>query len=162
MGGSGGGLGMSLGDLAKLEQKAKEILREGAEPRRNIFISFAHEDLADVNLLRGHAKTAASDLQFNDWSLREPFDSERAEYIKRGIRERIRQSSVTLVYVSAVTSLSDWVDWEIRETLRQGKRVIAMHKGPSPPTTLPSALVENGISPVQWSHDALMKAIQSG
>lgn len=160
MGGSGGGLGMSLGALAELESKAKRVLREGDTQRRNIFISFAHEDLREVNLLRGQAKNASSELEFNDWSLREPFNSERAEYIRRGIRERIRQSSVTVVYVSGVTHKSQWVNWEIKETLSLGKRVVALHKGAAAPSRLPTALTENGIRPVQWTHDALMKAIR--
>jgi hypothetical protein len=159
MGGSGGGLRISPSALAELESKAKTILREGDKPRKNLFISFAHEDIDEVNLLRGQAKNASSDLEFNDWSLREPFDSDRAEYIKSGIRERIRQSSVTLVYVSEITHESKWVDWEIRETLRMGKRVIAMYKGDQAPRKLPTALTDNGIRPVPWTHAALMATL---
>ena len=158
-GGGGGGSDFSPRALADLEAKAKTVLREGDAPRRNLFISFSFEDLADVNLLRGQAKNASSALEFNDWSLREPFDSTRAEYIKNGIRERIRQSSATLVYVSEVTHMSKWVDWEIRESLRLGKRVIAMYKGGQPPRSLPAALTENHIELVPWTHDALMGAI---
>lgn len=159
MGGSGGGLGMSLGELANLESKAKTAMREGDTGRRNVFISFAHEDLGDVNLLRGQAKNASSDLEFNDWSLQEPFDSERAEYIRSGIRERIRQSTVTLVYVSEATHQSPWVDWEIRESLRLERRVIAMHKGEHAPARLPATLTENGIVPIPWTHEGLIAAI---
>ncbi|GAI25300.1 unnamed protein product [marine sediment metagenome] len=127
MGGTGGG-GRSLrrDELRALEQAARASLREAAQPkRRNVFISFIEEDLAEVNLLRGQAKNEDSNLEFNDWSLRKPFDSEDAEYIKRGIRERIRQSSVTVVYVTENTTKSKWVDWEIRESIKLGKAVIA-------------------------------------
>ncbi len=40
----------------------------------------------DVNLPRGQAKNTSSELEFNDWSLQEAFDSERAEYVKSGFR----------------------------------------------------------------------------
>jgi hypothetical protein len=159
VGGSGGGLSLPIGRLAELEEKAKAVLREGDVVRRNLFISFAHEDMTDVNLLRGQAKNASSGLEFNDWSLKEPFDSDKAEYIKRGIRERIRQSSATLVYVSAATCQSKWVDWEIRESLSMGKRVIAMFKGDNPPAQPPSALTEHRIPLVPWNHEAIMAAI---
>ena len=43
-------------------------------------------------------------MEFNDWSLRAPFDSERADYVREGIRERIRQASLTLVYLSEHTA----------------------------------------------------------
>jgi hypothetical protein len=160
--GGRGGLRLPIRTLADLEQKAKTILREGAlSERSNVFISFASEDLNDVNLLRGQALNAESELVFNDWSLREPFDSERAEYIRRGIRERIRQSSVTVVYVSEMTHGSKWVDWEIRESVALGKGVVAVHKGDTCPRTLLPALVEIGVRPIPWTHPGLMDAIRN-
>lgn len=162
MGGSGSGPTLPPDDLRKLEQTAKERLRQAAQDGKvNVFISFASEDLNEVNLLRAQAKNDRSELEFNDWSLREPFDSNRAEYIKRGIRERIRQASLTVVYVSEHTPSSKWVDWEIRESLALGKRVIATHKGDSPPSRLPQAIVEYGIQVIPWSRlaDAINKQL---
>ena len=75
MGGSGGGGWNQLGDVRSLEQKAREALAGG---KRNVFISFATEDLNEVNLLRAHAKNENSDVDFNDHSVRVPYDSERA------------------------------------------------------------------------------------
>lgn len=160
MGGSGGSLSSSLGSLNVLASEARETLRSTSEPeRRNIFISFASEDLNEVNLLRGQARNELSELVFNDYSLREPFDSKNAEYIRSGIRERIRQSSVTVVYVSDVTHQSRWVDWEIRESLRLGKGVVAVHKGDTAPRQLPTAIGEHRIRVVRWQHAELMAAI---
>ena len=161
MGGTGGG-GRSLRpeELRELERVARDSLKEAAQPqKRNVFISFAEEDLGNVNLLRGQAKMEDSAIDFNDWSLKKPFDSENAEYIRRGIRERIRQSSVTICYLSENTARSKWVDWEIRETIKLGKSVVAMYQGERPPTRLPPAITELRISLVPWSHDALSMAI---
>ena len=121
-GGGGGGRGLTPSELEQLEQKAKQSFKKsGDESKSNVFISFASEDLNDVNMLRAQAKNENSDIEFNDWSLKKPFDSEDAEYIKRGIRERIRQCSVTVVYISDNTADSKWVDWEIRETIALGR-----------------------------------------
>lgn len=160
MGGSGGNLSMSLGERAALEEKAKAVIKEGAEPeRRNLFLSFASEDLPQVNLLRGQAKYEASELTFNDWSLRVPFNSEQAPYIRKGIRERIRQSSVTLVFVSDRTHNSKWVNWEIKESAKMGKAVMAVYSGDKPPGRLPSELVRLKVTPVRWSHQGIMNAM---
>jgi hypothetical protein len=161
MGGGGGGGGLTFGEKLRLEQIAKEALTKASgEGKCNVFISFVTEDLHEVNLLRGQAKNDNCDLEFNDWSLREPFDSNKADYIKRGIRERIRQSSVTIVYISEKTAPSKWVDWEIRESIALGKGVIAMHKGERPPSRLPPALVEHRVVAVPWDHKEIMKAIE--
>lgn len=157
-GGGGGGPSLTPEELRRLTETAKQSLA-AAGGKCNVFISFVEEDLADVNLLRGQAKNDNSDVEFNDWSLKEPYDSTKAEYIKRGIRERIRQCSVTLVYVSNRTADSKWVDWEIRETIAMGKRVVAMHKGTTPPARLPKAIVDNRIPVVPWNQAELTKAL---
>lgn len=154
MGGGGGG-SRGIGDLRSLVDKAKEELREGErQGRRNVFISFAYEDIDEVTLLRGQAKNENVPLEFNDWSVPEPFDSDRAAYLKQKIGERIAQSSVTVVYVSEHTRTSEWVAWEIDESLRQGKHVLAVHKGDTAPAHLPAPIVSNGVKVVRWGNVA--------
>ena len=161
MGGGGGGRGLIPDELKTLEQRAKKALKEGdGGGRRNVFISFSSEDIDEVNLLRGQAKNENSNIEFNDWSLKKPFNSEEANYIKRGIRERIRQSSATIVYLSNKTAASKWVDWEIRESVAMGKRVVAMHKGNTAPRRLPKSIVDNKIPVVPWNQRQLAKAIE--
>lgn len=160
-GGGGGGRGLTPDELKALEQKAKKSMKDpGTTGKCNVFISFVEEDLNDVKMLRGQAKNQNSDIEFNDWSLQKPFDSKEAEYIKRGIRERIRQCSVTVVYVSDKTAESKWVDWEIRESIAMGKGVVAMHKGDTPPARLPKAVTDNKVPVVQWNQKELAKAIK--
>jgi len=161
MGGGGGGRSLTPEELRKLEQVAKDSLKKVSEPtKHNVFLSFAYEDLNEVNLLRAQAKNENSNIEFNDWSLKKPFDSKDAEYIKRGIRERIKQSSVTIVYISEHTANSKWVDWEIRESIALGKGVVAMYKGDTPPSSLPPAIKEYNIRIVPWNQQELTKAIE--
>ena len=161
MGGGGGGSSLTPDELQKLGELAKKSLTDSSVGKFNVFISFVSEDLDEVNLLRGQAKNENSNIEFNDWSLRVPFDSEKADYIKRGIRERIRQSSVTIVYVSDKTANSKWVDWEIRESISMRKGVVAMHKGDTPPRILPKAITDNNIQVMPWNQKRLANAIQT-
>lgn len=148
MGGSSGGGWSTLGDIRSLEQKAKAALQEG---RRNVFISFATEDMDEVNLLRGQAKNENNDLEFNDHSVREPYESERAEYIKRKITERIERTSVCVVYLSENTAQSKWVKWEAEKSLELGKKVIAVHSGEAYKGPRPAWLSEWKINAIPWS-----------
>ncbi len=161
MGGGGGGRGPTMNDFKKLAEEVRKTVEKQAGPeRRNVFISFVREDLQDVNLLRGQAKNEDSALEFNDWSVREPFGSDRADYIRLKIRERIRQCSVTVVYVSEDTAPSKWVDWEIRESLRLGNGVVAVYKGDKPPSQLPPSLAEAKIQPISWTQEGIALAIR--
>jgi hypothetical protein len=147
MGGGGGGGWNQLGNISALEQKARDALTSG---KRNVFISFATEDINEVNLLRAQAKNDNSDIEFNDHSVRAPYDSERAEYIRQKIAERINRSSVTVVYVSDKTAESRWVSWEVQKSLELGKKVVAVHAGDRFTGRQPSWL-KNGIKMVPWS-----------
>ena len=162
MGGGRSTRRFSREQLADLTRTAKEALNNADAPkRRSVFISFATEDLNEVNLLRGQAKNENAAFEFIDRSLQEPFDSDRAEYIKQGIRDRINQSSVTLVYLSPQAANSKWVDWEIRESVRLGKGIVGVFQGGAPPALLPQAFNEFKTSIVPWKHEAIAKAIES-
>jgi len=158
MGGGGGG-SIPRPDLDRLEKKAKETLKGCGDAGSHVFISFASENEDEVNLLRGQAKNQNTELEFDDFSLKQAVNSENEDYIKKHIRERIDRASVTAVYLTPDSAKSEWVDWEIRESLRRGKGVIGVYKGDAPPAQLPSAFNEFGLKTVKWSHQELMDAI---
>jgi hypothetical protein len=148
MGGGGSGGWNTLGDLGALEQKAKDALQAG---KKNVFISFSTEDMREVNLLRAQAKNENSDIEFNDHSVREPYDSDRAAYIKERISERIARTSTTVVYLSEHTAASRWVAWEVQKSQELGKPVIAVHAGERPPTNKPAWMNTSSIKILPWS-----------
>ena len=144
----GNGAGGSLGDIRRLEAVANQALQR---KRRNIFISFSYEDINEVNLLRGQAKNEHSDIDFIDRSLQAPFDSTRADYIRRRLEDRINQASMTVVYLSEDTPSSDWVAWEVKKSVELGKDVVAVYAGNTSPSNLPSFVKEYRIRVVPWS-----------
>ena len=150
--GGGGSDSPSIGDIGDLVERAKRALRERQETgRRNVFISFALEDLNEVNLLRGQARNDNVPIEFNDWSISDPINSEKAPYIKQKISDRISQCSVTVVYLSDNATQSSWVGWEIAESIRQGKEVIGVYPGQTKPQNLPEAVRTHGLQCVPWS-----------
>ncbi len=162
-GGGGGGWTTTYGrvtDIDKLQDIArKELEKLAPEPRKRVFLSFRGEDKTLVDLFRGQAKNENTDLDFIDFSLRVPLGSENAEYIKAGIRERIRQSSVTIVLITESTHTSSWVDWEIRESVRMGKGVIGVRLKDDSSIKIPDAIKEHGFEVVGWNHKEIRQAI---
>ena len=90
------------------------------------FLSFVEEDLNLVNLFRGQAKNDSSDLEFADYSIKEPFDSAKASYIGRGITDQIKLASLTICLYGPTTHTSKWVDWELRKTLELKKPIMGV------------------------------------
>lgn len=90
------------------------------------FLSFVEEDLQLVNLFRGQAKSGRSDLDFADYSIKEPFDSRNADYIRRGISQQITPVTLTICLYGPTTHTSRWVDWELTRTLELGKPIMGV------------------------------------
>lgn len=90
------------------------------------FLSFVEEDLPLVNLFRGQAKSEKSDLEFSDYSIKEPFDSTNAQYIQRGITDQLKLVTLTVCLYGPTTHTSRWVDWELKKSLELGKPLMGI------------------------------------
>lgn len=88
------------------------------------FLSFVEEDLTLVNLFRGQAKNKNRDLEFADYSVREPYNSTNANYIKQQITPKISGSSLTMCLYGPTTYTSSWVNWELNKALELHKPIM--------------------------------------
>lgn len=130
----------------------KEVELASSKPKvRNVFISFSVADEAQVILLRSQAKDPRFDLEFRDYSVKEPFD----EKWKTNCRERISQTSATIVAIGEDTASREAVNWEIEESYRQGKKVIGMRISKDRNDPIPAALKEHNAPIVSWSMEEL-------
>ncbi len=158
--GGGGGYGFSADDLNSLDKKAKEKIADNETIKRNIFISFDNDDLDEVNLFRGQAKNESSELSFSDYSIKIPFNSDKAEYIKRMISEKIKQCSTCLLYLTNDSVNSKWVKWEIEKSKELGKSVIGYYKTDSGVPSMSPDLRSNIDKIVPWNHKAISSVIE--
>ena len=129
--------------------------------KRNVYISFDHSDIKEVNLLRAQALNSHTDLEFIDRSIQAALPIRNKNLIKDEIRRRLVNVSVTLIYISDVTHRSNWVEWEARESINMNKGILAFHKGSTPPVTMPDWIDELGIKVMPWSQASLTAAIES-
>lgn len=91
------------------------------------FLSFVEEDLNAVNLFRGQAKNESLDLEFDDYSVKEPFNSNNAEYIKGQITNQIKYASLGICLCGPTTYTSPWVEWELKKTIEMGKPIMGVY-----------------------------------
>jgi hypothetical protein len=144
-------------DAESVFKSAVEEAKQSSEaPRKNVFISFAMEDQGPVGLMRHQAKNEDFDLDFRDYSVKEPIE----EKWKSAVRERIAQTSATIVVISEDSAKSDAVNWEIEESYRQGKKVIGvrLHKDRDDP--VPPALAAHNARVVNWTGKEINDALQ--
>ena len=94
--------------------------------KRRIFISFDHGDTARVNGFLG-LRNIVDGFEFYNHKLDHRVKSLDISYVCEVIREQyIRPASVTVVLIGAHTAESDWVRWEIQESVRLGKGILGI------------------------------------
>ena len=129
---------------------------------KRVFISFRAEDRAQINGLRLLAANPDFDIEFYDESVRTPINSENADYIRQKIREKINRTSVTLCMVSDLTYTSQWVEWELEESIAKGNAIFCMGlKGVQGPLTLPMPARRLKLEWWLWDHSKLADLVKS-
>lgn len=126
--------------------------------KRRVFISFDHDDTAQVNGFLG-LRNIIDNLEFYNHKLDHEIQGQSDAYKRRKIREKyIRPSSVTIVLIGNRTAHSKWVDWEIEDSIAEGNGLLGFRtNGPIPPR-LPSDHVgdwqpDKFVSWINWASE---------
>jgi hypothetical protein len=148
----------------------------------NVFVSFDHDDAAQVGGFKGLVKNDNHPLEFNDHSLAEPVKNKEgkpikfppshpsAEPVRKEIRRRFDVCSRLVVLIGDSTHNSEWVEWEIKEFFKMKqpfsgdktwKRIRGMRLKDKKDATSPSALVDRATQTIDWDPAALDKWLDS-
>lgn len=94
--------------------------------KRRIFISFDHDDTAQVSGFLG-LREVLDGFDFYNHKLDRRIQSQDTEYVARVIRdEYMKPASVCVVLIGSNTAASQWVKWEIAECMRQGMGILGI------------------------------------
>jgi hypothetical protein len=118
--------------------------------KKRVFLSFAHEDQNQVRGLRLLAANPDYDLEFYDESVKVAVNSRDSDYIKRVIRDKIVRSSVTVCLIGPSTYASEWVDWELRESVESGNTILVMALKGVDSAVLPTVVRERKLTFWPW------------
>ena len=125
--------------------------------KRRIFISFDHDDTLQVNGFLG-LRHIINGLEFYNHKLDRRIMSIDVSYIKRVIREEyIRPASVTVVLIGNRTAQSSWVQWEVEESVRQGKGILGIRLKDSN-GAIPAGVPENAVG--SWMPEMFLSWIE--
>ena len=133
--------------------------------RRHVFISHHHRDDAEVtkltNLLSKHGK----DVRNSSVRLR-PENRSRWEggrvkeaTVQRLLRRKVSWASTVVVLVGKETHTRKWVDWEIRQAHRQGKRIVGVYVRGGTEADLPPSLKKYAADIRPWNAAGILEAI---
>ena len=128
--------------------------------KKRVFISFKSEDKQQVWGVRLLASNPDFDVDFFDESVRTPIKSQDNIYIRSKIREKINRTSVTLCMIGLNTHASDWVKWELEESIGKGNRIIVMALKGIERAILPEPIRRLKLDFYAWDHIRLGQLIK--
>ena len=133
--------------------------------RRHVFVSHHHKDDAAVTRLMALVKRRH--YEFRNSSIRaKPANRERLEKglvsdekIRRLLRMKISWAGSVIVLIGKQTHSRKWVNWEIQEAYRQGKRIVGVFDYGGTNANIPEAFKQYGSALVAWNADSIIDAI---
>ena len=124
----------------------------------NVFVSHYHEDEDGIKRMK--------DLLGDDYSIRNYSvtsdkynNAENKEYIKTVLRPLINQAGTFICLIGPNTHDSEWVNWEVEQALKKGKRIIGVYLWGAKDSDIPPALEDAADAMVGWNHDTILDAI---
>jgi MTH538 TIR-like domain (DUF1863) len=127
---------------------------------KNIFISHVHEDDALLPKLKELIGRAGMEVRDGSVNSDKPNEAQSEDYIKREIlAPRIDWASTLVVLVTRDTAQSDWVNWEIKYAIEQGKNVVGVFAQGATDADIPEELGKHAAAIVGWQGDRVVDAI---
>ncbi|MFM4163494.1 TIR domain-containing protein, partial [Klebsiella quasipneumoniae subsp. similipneumoniae] len=96
--------------------------------------------------------------EFSEVSKDIPINSVNADYIKRVLGEKIRNSNVLLAIAGIYASHSTWMEWEMDTAIRHGVPVIGVI--PHGASRVSQVVANRSVEQVRWSTESIVDAIR--
>lgn len=134
--------------------------------RRHVFISHHHKDDATVDKMTKLLEKRDSDTRNSSIRVNKPKNQEKIDKglvpestIRRLLRMKISWAGTIVVIIGKETHSRPWVDWEIQEAERQGKRIVGVWEEGGKDHVIPDNLDAYADAIVGWQADQILGAI---
>ena len=133
--------------------------------RRHVFISHHHADDLAVDNLTSLLSRRGYDIR-NSSIRAKPANQEKLDkglvkpaVIQRLLRRKMSWAGIVVVLIGKDTHSRHWVNWEIEQANRQGKRIVGVYEQGGTESNIPIALEKYGSAVVGWNTDSIIDAI---
>ena len=130
------------------------------EKTRNVFISHFHDDDEHVHKLKDLLAEKGYQLKNSSIDSTKPNQATNPEYIRRLLRLRIQWSGTTIVLIGPHTHTREWVDWEIEQAHKKGKRIVGVYINGASDADVPENFKLYGDALVGWTGEKIIGAIE--
>jgi hypothetical protein len=133
--------------------------------RRHVFISHHHRDDSELQKLTDLLNRNGYDLRNS--SIRVKPENQRRldqkkvnpETIRRLLRMKISWAGTVVVLIGKHTHSREWVNWEIDQAHRQGKRIVGVFTQDGTQNNIPPSFEKYGVALAAWNTNSIINAI---
>lgn len=129
--------------------------------KKNIFIAHVHANDDLLPKLKDLISKAGMEVRDGSINSDKPNNANNPDYIKeKYLKPRIDWASTLVVLIAHDTAKSDWVNWEIKYAIEQGKNVVGVFAHGATDADIPEALRTLGdAAVVGWRSERVVDAI---
>jgi hypothetical protein len=126
---------------------------------KNVFISHYNKDEENIAKLKTLLSEKGYFLKNSSIDSTKPNRATNPEYIKRLLRLRIHWAGTFICLIGPNTHKREWVDWEIEQANKKGKRIIGIFINGASASDVPANFEKFGNALVSWRSDKIISAI---
>lgn len=134
--------------------------------RRHVFISHHHADDQAVSNMT--EMLGRNGYEIRNSSIRaKPANQRRLDeglvsdnVIRRLLRMKMSWASTVIVIIGKNTANRPWVDWEIENAHRTGKRIVGVYEWGGTENDIPARLEDYASAIVNWNSESIISAVE--
>lgn len=133
--------------------------------RKHLFISHHHKDDGEVSKFIDLIKGNGYDIRNSSIRVK-PENQNRLDQkkvsddvIRRLLRMKISWAGTVVVLIGKDTHTRDWVNWELEQANKQGKRIVGVYLHGGHEADIPKSFEDYGSALVKWNSDSIIRAL---
>jgi len=130
------------------------------EKSKNVFVSHYNKDEKNIGDLKELLSKKGYELKNSSIDSTKSNEANNPDYIKQLLRDRISWAGTFVCLIGPHTHERPWVDWEIEEANRQGKRIVGIYIEGARDSDVPGNFDKYGDTVVGWTTDNIIDALE--
>lgn len=127
---------------------------------KNVFVSHYREDEENIQKMQDLLTSKGYCVRNSSIDSTKENRATDEDYIKSMLRPRIEWAGAFICLIGRDTHTRPWVNWEIEEAQRQGKRIVGVYIPGATDSNLPTKFKDYGTALVGWNGDRIIGAIE--
>jgi hypothetical protein len=131
-----------------------------ADKHRNVFISHFKKDEENIHRMQSLLASKGYIIKNSSIDSTKRNRANNEEYVKRLLRMRIQWAGTFICLIGPETHTRHWVDWEIEQAFKKGKRIVGVYINGAKDSDIPENFEKYGNSLVGWDSERIIGAIE--